>query len=838
MIILLIIKNEQIRLAAEEQLQASEHQVISATNSIDGISILKIRNIDLVITEVAIGDIDGWRLARFIRTGVLATSDDVPIVLVTENHCERIAETTAGMFDINRVISFQDISHLAEVAQQALKNINNLNILPKILVIEDTEDTANLVVRMLQQKFQLKVASDGIKGLEAFKQEKFDIVLLDIQLPGMSGEQVLEHLISLNPKQVVIAMTAHGTVDIAELMLMKGAADYIQKPFKAEQLRKVCDIAVKREDFIISNEQFSAKTVALLSEQQKYDSLAQTHFRILDSLNTIVIELNAAGRITFLNQAWHQCTGYLVNESIGRQFTDFIHFSSINLIAYVEESIQSLLTKVCDHQPNTSLEIKLVNKANDYFWSEVNFSPYYDQHGELCGIAGTIDNITIRKQAEENLKHLALHDKLTGLHNRYYFDEELAKIAKVSAKTGIEYALLYLDLDHFKVINDTQGHHKGDLVLKEIAKLLSDHINKNDVLCRIGGDEFAILLPKTNLLLAEKLAHELCNTIVDCCFQYEEQIYKVSCSIGISSINGEQHNSEIYLQQADIAMFAAKEKGRNRVHTFTHNDGVTKSLKQSFDWVQKIQSALVADQIVMDFQPVINLKTLHVAYYEALVRLVIEDKVIYPNDFIPSLEKAEDMNLLDRHVIGKTLSMMHQYAELNCVAINLSAQAFTDDRLLDFIKEKLEQYQIEPSRVIFELTESASLSNITGTQRMVVSLNELGCGFSIDDFGTGFSTFSYLKQIPAQSVKIDGSFVKDMDTDPTDAALVKAIHETAIALNKKTVAEFVENEEILNKLIELGIDYAQGYYIGKPMNIETLCRADNKISLKEGNKVF
>ncbi len=162
---------------------------------------------------------------------------------------------------------------------------------------------------MLQHKFQLIVASDGIKGLEAYKQEKFDIVLLDIQLPGMSGEQVLEHLITLNPKQVVIAMTAHGTVDIAELMLMKGAADYIQKPFKAEQLRKVCDIAVKREDFIISNEQFSAKTVALLSEQQKYDSLAQTHFRILDSLNTIVIELNAAGRITFLNQAWHQCTG-------------------------------------------------------------------------------------------------------------------------------------------------------------------------------------------------------------------------------------------------------------------------------------------------------------------------------------------------------------------------------------------------------------------------------------------------------------------------------------------------------------------------------------------------
>ncbi|KMT63723.1 hypothetical protein XM47_18240 [Catenovulum maritimum] len=807
------------RLKTENLLTQENHTVISAPDSVEGISILKSRHVDFVVTEVEIGDVDGWRLSRFIRTGILATDANVPILLITENHCERIAETTARMFDINRVISFQELPLISSVLDQVCRNKDNLSALPNILVIEDTEDTANLVKRMLQHKFSIEIAEDGLKGIAAFKTKQYDIVLLDIQLPGMSGDHVLDELMRLNPKQVVIAMTAHGTVDIAELMLVKGAADYIQKPFKAEQLRRVCEIAAKREDFIVSNQQFSAKTTELRTEQQKYDSLAKTHYRILDSLSSIVIEVTPSGRITFLNQAWQKCTGYMVSESIGKLFTDFIHVSHAHLITYLEETIQSVL----DEKSNQNIiEIKLNSKNQGFFWGEINFSPFYDDESKLAGIAGTIDDISVRKKAEDNLKHLALHDTLTGLHNRYYFDNELKNITSIATRTGIEYSLLYLDLDHFKVINDTQGHHQGDLVLKEISKLLAERTRASDILCRIGGDEFAMLLIRTGLEKAEILANEVCDTIANSSFQFDDQTYKVSCSIGIAAIDGQSTNSDLYLQRADIAMFAAKEKGRNRVHTYQDNDQVTDALKHSFDWVQKIQSALVSDQITMHFQPVLNIQTQQIAYYEALVRLVVEDKIIYPGDFIPSLEKAEDMDLLDRHVVGKTCHMMHQYPELNCVAINLSAQAFTDDRFLHYVEQKLVEYQINPSRIIFELTESASLSNITGTQRMVNKLNQLGCSFSIDDFGTGFSTFAYLKQIPAQSVKIDGSFVKDMLQDPIDAALVKAIHETALALNKKTVAEFVENEAILNKLTEVGVHYAQGYHIAKPMDIQTL----------------
>mgnify|MGYP000312511790 CR=1 FL=1 len=818
MTILLIIKNDVIRNRVSIKLEFSGHTIVQTSNSIDAIDLLRTKKIDLVITEVDIGKIDGWRLSRLIRTGILAPSEDIPILLVTENYSERIAETTARMFDIDRVIAYQELDIISDVVEQISTGVGTLNKKQNILVIEDTEDTANLVHRMLKHKFTIEIAADGITGIKAFRKNTYDIVLLDIMMPGMSGVEVLDVIIELNPKQVVIAMTAHGTIDLAELMLVKGASDYIQKPFKAEQLRKVCDIAAKREDFLISNEQFIAKTVALKDEQEKYNSLSKDHYRILDSLNTVVIELSTKGRIMYVNNAWFKLSGFTVSETIGKLFSNFIHGNNSKQFQYVEEACSHLLSGKSLHE---SLDVQLLKENGSYFCSEVSLSPYF-KDDKLVGISGTIDDITVRKNAEERLKHIALHDMLTGINNRHYFDDKLRSIAIATKRSSSVHSLLYIDLDHFKVINDSQGHHQGDLVLKEIARLLSERTRQSDVLCRIGGDEFAFLLMDTNVEDAKVVALELCKTIADTSFRFADKVYKVSCSIGISAIDGKSASSAIYLQQADIAMFAAKEKGRNRAHIFRDEDRITEELKQSFDWVQKLQNALFDDNIILHFQPIIDVKTDKIECYEALVRLIVDGKIIYPNDFIPSLEKAEDMNLLDRHVIGKAIKMMKDNTALKRVAINLSAQAFTDDRLFTFIEEKLVQYNIDPSMVIFELTETASLSNISGTQRMVSRLNELGCHFSIDDFGTGFSTFAYLKQIPAGSVKIDGSFVKDMLKDPIDEVLVKAINDTAHALGKTTVAEFVEDKDTLVKLKELGVDYAQGYYIDKPTDIENI----------------
>jgi diguanylate cyclase (GGDEF)-like protein/PAS domain S-box-containing protein len=819
LIILLVIQNEAIRNKVKCLLTDADHQVVATADSVQAVAVLKKQTIDAIVTEVDIGKVDGWRLARLIRSGVLVNNAALPVILITENHCERLAETTARIFDVNRVIAYQELNLINKIIDQLASGVGNLNKPPSILLIEDTADTAHLVLRMLKNQYQIDTAENGFLGLKAFKEKEYDIVLLDIMMPGMSGDQVLDIIIKTKPKQVVIAMTAHGTIDLAELMLEKGAADYIQKPFKADQLRKVCDIAAKREDFIISNEQFSAKALALENQQERFELLSKAHYRVLDNLTNTVIEITPKGRISFLNNAWQQSTDYMISESIGKPFTDFIHESSRSIVGYIEEAYTELLS---GNRQEENIEFKLKKKNNDFFWVKMILSPYFDENDALFGISGTINDITVRKKAEQELKHVAFHDTLTGIHNRYYFDDMLINTAQTTARTRHQHSLMYIDLDHFKIINDSQGHHQGDLVLKEIALLLSERTRASDVLCRIGGDEFAIIVNNTNVEDAKHLGQDICKAISDASFKFEDKVYKVSCSIGIASIDGLALSSDLYLQQADIAMFVAKERGRNRVHIYTEDDQLTDEIKQSFEWAQQLQKALHDDSITLHFQPIIDVQTREVAYFEALVRLEIDGKLIFPDSFIGPLEKAGDMNILDRHVIGKALQMMSQHQNLETVAINLSAQAFSDDRLVVYIEEKLTQYNIAPARVIFELTESASLSNITGTQRLVNRLNELGCSFSIDDFGTGFSTFSYLKQIPAESVKIDGSFVKDMLKDTTDAALVKAIHDTAKALNKKTVAEFVEDEATLIKLGELGVHYAQGYHICKPMNIDQI----------------
>lgn len=819
LIVLIVLKNDAYRLKVNNLLEKESHQVISIANSEDAVNHLKKYQVDLVLTEVNIGEIDGWRLSRLIRTGILACAESLPIILVTENYCERIAESTARMFDINRVISFPEIYHLPDMISEVELGHKNLNQTQNILVIEDTEDTANLVERMLKYKFNLDITYDGATGISQYKSKQYDIVLLDIMMPGMSGDEVLDVIMSINPKQVVIAMTAHGTIDLAELMLVKGATDYIQKPFRSEQLRKVCDIASKREDFLVANEQFNEKAIALASEQSKYDSLSRKHYRVLDSLNSTVIELSETGRITFLNKAWFTTTQYTVSESIGGLLSDYVHESAFESKQFLQEAIKNIIAGIT---PKQTIEIKLKSLMRGYVWCEFNMSPHLSEFGDIVGLSGTIEDISTRKNSEEQLRHIALHDTLTGLYNRYYFDVELKNLSNDSARSKAQHSLLYLDLDHFKVINDSQGHHQGDLVLKEVSRLLQERTRASDILCRIGGDEFAMLLTHTKVEDAKLAAMKLCDVIANSSFTFGSQTYKISCSIGISTINGLAASGDIYLQQADIAMFAAKEKGRNRSHIYQEGDHVTKQLKDSFEWVQKLQHALSQDSVEMHFQPIIDTKTREVLCYEALVRLTVDNELIYPNQFIPSLEKADDMNLLDRHVIGKTLKIMSECSFLPKVAINLSAQAFGDDRLYSYISSKLTEYGIEPSNVVFELTESASLSNITGTQRMINRLAELGCHFSIDDFGTGFSTFAYLKQIPAGSVKIDGSFVKDMINQPTDAVLVKAINDTAHALGKTTVAEFVENEETLERLAEIGVNYAQGYFIGKPMSVNDI----------------
>ena len=816
---LLLLNTNVDRLNAIEKLlrEGTQFSIITSSNVRDAINTLKTDQIDFIVSNINLDNFDGWRLARMVRSGVLNCSAETPFVVVANTWCEHLASATAREFGINRLIAFSEYQKLLDIIND--EKISPLEDMEKarLLVIEDNPDTLHLVNRILSNRFYIDSAVDGEQGLALWRKNTYSLVLLDVMLPGMSGNQVLDTIMQEQQNQSIVIMTANHTMELAEELMLNGAADFITKPFRAEQLRRVCESAARREDFIISNKQFADKVDSLNQSRHQYKKISEQHQQLLDQLGSIIIELDDNGDICFLNKAWETYTGYSIKESHQRSLLDFMEKPDSPGI-YISNELKTILSgNVKAH----SFEFRLKNKYNEEIWVEARFDISDKKDHKSQRISGTIDNITSRKKAQNDLEYLAMHDGLTGLFNRHFFETELEKLSASASRSHGPHALLYLDLDHFKVINDTVGHHQGDMVLRNISSLINSRMRAADFLARIGGDEFAILLPDTNQSTALTFAQDVCKLLDSYQCKLDGQLFKVSCSIGIAEITGGSPADE-YMKQADIALYAAKKQGRNIAHIYSDNDSQSKDLQASLEWVRTLHQAVIDDNLTLYFQPVVEISTNKIAYYEALVRLELDGKIIPPGEFIPSLEREGDIRLLDRQVIKKAINYLANHPELHKISINLSAQGFCDERLLPLIKEKICQYQVDPTRIIFELTESASLNNISATQKMINNLSELGCAFSIDDFGTGFSTFSYLKQLPAESVKIDGSFIVDLAKNSVDYSLVKAIYEVATALGKKTVAEFVENEEILRILADLGVTYAQGYHLGKPQPVHNL----------------
>ena len=809
---------EHLNVLNELLSNGTSYKIITASNTKEAIKILKNEQIDFVISNIHLDDFDGWRLARLIRSGVLKCAAETKFIIVADIWCEHIANVTAREFDINGLVPYSDHAKLLDIVNE--NELITLQEMAKtsVLVVEDNPDTRHLVERILASRFTIDTAVDGESGLNLWRENDYALVLLDVMLPGLSGNQVLDQIMQEKPDQSVVIMTANHTMELAEELMLNGAADFVTKPFRAEQLRRVCETATRREDFMISNEQFANKVKSLQQSQSEYKQIHDAHQLLLDQLGSVVIELDITGKITFINKAWEKLTGFKVHESLLSKLDEYIEppeFMNLN----TSEQLQPILTGKVN---SLHFEFKLKNRINDDLWVEARLELTLCNDNESYRISGTIDDITSRKKAQRDLEYLAMHDGLTGLFNRHYFETELNQYAATAMRGSGPHALLYLDLDHFKVINDTAGHHHGDSVLRNISTLISNRLRKADFFARIGGDEFALLLPNTNQKIALKLADNICKLLDEYQCKIEGETFKVNCSIGISEIDGHEEGAEEYMKQADIALYAAKKQGRNMAHIYDQDDIHSKELQLSLEWVRKLHQAVVDDNLVLYFQPVVEIATKKVAYYEALVRLKLDGKIVPPGEFIPALERGGGMKLLDRQVIAKAIKYLAEHPELHKIAINLSAQGFSDEKLVPIIQEAIKVNKVAAERIIFELTESASLSNIGETKKIISRIGKLGCEFSIDDFGTGFSTFNYLKQIPAQSVKIDGSFVVDLATNSVDLALVKSIYEVASALGKCTVAEFVENEETLIILGEIGVTYAQGYHLGKPIPIEEL----------------
>jgi diguanylate cyclase (GGDEF)-like protein/PAS domain S-box-containing protein len=430
-------------------------------------------------------------------------------------------------------------------------------------------------------------------------------------------------------------------------------------------------------------------------------------------------------------------------------------------------------------------------------------------------------DMTSKKEAEKRIIWMAEHDPLTDLANRRKFTAEFEKSLQTSIRYQHNNALLYLDLDEFKDINDTSGHAAGDELLQAVSEVLKKVTRSTDLVARLGGDEFAVLIPETDNAGAVILAKKIITELAKIKLSYGDIKHKVSTSIGIVHYPYTDADIHELLGFADLAMYKAKANGKGTYHTFSVNDKTKELLETRVLWKHKIENALEKDLFVLYFQPIMNIKTKTIQHYEVLIRMrdVETGQINLPGKFIEIAEETGLINSIDHYVIKHSmikLAALQSKGVTAKLAINLSGAVVDNKLLLPLLRRTINQYKINPGSLIFEITETAAVSSFQQAKLLMTEIRKLGCEFSLDDFGVGFSSFNYLRQLPVDIIKIDGIFIKDLDKNADDQLFVKALVDVAKGLGKKTIAEYVENKEILAILDAFGVDYAQGYYIGRP----------------------
>ena len=428
------------------------------------------------------------------------------------------------------------------------------------------------------------------------------------------------------------------------------------------------------------------------------------------------------------------------------------------------------------------------------------------------------------RKAESTIHYLAYHDALTGLVNRHQFEKRLQRAIDNAKENDITHTLLYMDLDQFKIINDTSGHIAGDELLRCLAVALKNHIRERDTLARLGGDEFGVLLEVCSLQRGERIAEMLREIIQDFRFVWKDKTFTIGVSIGVVAIDAASSNIEDVLSSADMSCYAAKERGRNRIHVYRADDAELTLRQNEMQWVSNINWALEKNSFQLFQHRIVSLIDHHNIFFrEFLVRM--EDgrgKIIPPNAFIPAAERYNLMPSVDRWVIENGFRILAEDQGVNAnkypevAFFNLSATSLSDNSCLDFICSQLKKYKLSPETICFEITETAAITDFRNAIEFIEGVKKMGGLVALDDFGTGMSTFSYLKRMPVDFIKIDGSFVRNMLQNPIDCSIVEAINNIGHVAGIKTIAEFVEHEAVKDKLRDIRIDYAQGFVIDTP----------------------
>ncbi len=536
---------------------------------------------------------------------------------------------------------------------------------------------------------------------------------------------------------------------------------------------------------------------------------------LLSAMSIGILFENAENRVIYVNPSFRRI--WLIRDQVdltGRLSSEVLSFSS-NVLARPDHFSKHILFVLDTHEVSETFEIVM---ADGRVVTQLSY-PVRDHEGRFIGRLWIYEDVTRERQTAEQLLYLAERDSLTGLYNRHRFQEELARMLVETDRRQAQGALLFFDLDEFKYVNDTFGHRAGDAMLIRVAGEVSTLIRRNEILSRLGGDEFALLVPEAGEREAAMLAERVVRAISQIPFRFEGQNIRLTTSLGIALYPGHADNAEELIAHADAAMYQAKEAGKNAWRSYRSDLDTSREMLTRLSWSERISNALEHNLLRLHFQGVFNAADGTLSHLEVLVRMLDEkdpDRIIMPGHFIPHAEKTGKVLDIDRWVIAASVRILAKSRDLPSLAINISGRSFDEPMLPQFIAEELRRHNVDPYRLLVELTETSAVSDLHDAQRFIEALRQTGCRICLDDFGTGFSSFAYLKHLKADILKIDGLFIRDLPNDHDNQVFVKSIVDVARGMHKITVAEFVEDAETLEMLKTFGIDLVQGYHLDMP----------------------
>jgi len=682
-----------------------------------------------------------------------------------------------------------------------------------VLLIDASTDDERLFREELalvrDQPFTLEIARSLAEGLAQLRQRRFDVILLDLNLPDSLG---LTTFLRLQPKaglQPIIVLIGQGDEDIGAEAIERGALDFlIKQQIVSTLLAKALQYATERTHTML----------ALKASESRYREL-------YENVVAGVFQTTPDGKFMAANPALVRLLGYasedeLLELSIGEDL--YVH----------AEDRANWLRNMAAAGEIRNAELVLRRKDGHKIVVMENSRAVRDDQGNILYFEGTLTDITEAHELSRQLSYEASHDALSGLINRREFEIRLQRALDAAQATGTSHAICYLDLDQFKIINDTCGHVAGDELIRQLAQLLQSRVRSNDALARLGGDEFGLLLQDCSMADAVGIANTLLRAVEQYQFVWGASTFTVGASIGVVPLSGNFRRITQVLQAADAACYAAKDQGRNRVHIYQEDDAVVAQRHGEMQWVARVKRALNENRFLLEAQPIVPILEAGTQppaprSYELLLRMrELDGSIVPPGAFLPAVERYNLTQRVDQWVISNALQWLAANPattqRIDRVYVNLSGDSLSDPQLHDFIRAMLEETRVLPTKIGFEITETAAIGNLTRANQLIAELRRLGCAFSLDDFGSGVSSFAYLKALTVDWLKIDGLFVGNIVHDRVDHEMVRSITDIGHVMGKKVVAESVESTAVLERLKQMGVDYAQGNALGRPMGLDAV----------------